>query len=256
MGDDPSVLLHRGDDQLGVAPAIEPTRSVAGNALQRPGQLGLLETRAGSQWLTAGVEDLEGPGQLRVVALAKALDLVVQCHEAVVQGCVDLESTGQLQRRCHQVGPGQLTEALMGIPQPAHAAGDSCRQHTHHRTIGRLAVGIQVHVSRGGPGCLLPEVQARHGAVGLAQDHEPAPADVAGPWVGHRQGEGGGHGGVDGVAAVPQNFNANIRGMTVSAHDHALGGPDRRRVQIEAPCPCSVGFRPGTGRRRQDQQQQ
>ena len=90
------------------------------------------------------------------------------------------------------------------------------------RIHGTVPVFVQVH-----PGMSLARrflaVIDRYGrSVGQTYDHEPATADVAGRWMGHRQGQSEPHGGVDGVTALLQDICGDLRGQGFHGNRHAF----------------------------------
>ena len=92
------------------------------------------------------------------------------------------------------------------------------------RRVGTRAV--EEHLRRGAGRCLLAEVDGGRLAVGEADHHKAAAADVAGGGVGDGQREPGGDGGVNGVAAVGQHIAPSLTGNRAGRDDHALRGVD------------------------------
>jgi hypothetical protein len=60
-------------------------------------------------------------------------------------------------------------------------------------------------------------------------DHEAAAADIGAAGVGDRLGIAGGHRGVDGVAAGPQDLRPGVGGEMLRRHHHAVRRLDRGR---------------------------
>ena len=96
----------------------------------------------------------------------------------------------------------------------------------------RLALGItfplriEIHVAGGRFRSFFAEVEKVHLAVGLAQQHETAPANISCLGVNDGQREASSHGGIDGVPALPQDVCADLRSLLVNAHHHGLAGVD------------------------------
>ena len=75
---------------------------------------------------------------------------------------------------------------------------------------------------------------------GEVDQHESPAGQVAGPGVGHRQGEAGGHRGIHRVAPLLQDPASHLRRQLFGGHHHALAGDggqepltvidDRRRL--------------------------
>ena len=102
-----------------------------------------------------------------------------------------------------------------------------------HREMGVVVqhpVVLAVHQEHGGRRARrggLAEVVCGRLARGGAVDEEAAPADVAGGGVGHREREGGGDGGVDGVPALAHHLRPDRRGEGVLRDDHRPPGAYR-----------------------------
>ena len=67
-------------------------------------------------------------------------------------------------------------------------------------------------------------------AAGAVDHHEAAAADIAGARIGHRQREADRDRGVDRVAALLQDVDADAGGERLLRHHHAVRGGDSRRV--------------------------
>ncbi len=113
--------------------------------------------------------------------------------------------------------------------EPGHRAGHADRE----RGIARLArvgfaVGVEEDFARGRGRRGLAIVDGGvYAAVGEMDEHVAAAADIAGARIGHRQCKAGRHRGVDGVAAVLQDLDADARGARLLRHHHALTRGDR-----------------------------
>ncbi len=99
-----------------------------------------------------------------------------------------------------------------------------------------VALGVEVHVGAGCGGGLFAVVEEDRAAVlegGVfsdaaggcgADEHEAAATDVAGGGVDDGEGKANGYGGVDGVAALVEDFYAGVGGVVVDGDDHGVGG--------------------------------
>ena len=85
-----------------------------------------------------------------------------------------------------------------------------------------LAV-VEEHVARGGGGRGLAAVEGEERAVGAADEHEAAAADAGVVAVHDAQGEGGGDGRVDGVAAASRGRRPRFGGEGLHRGDDAAG---------------------------------
>ncbi len=144
-----------------------------------------------------------------------------------------------------------------GFVQPGNRAGDACGHRTEVLSGRRvLACFVEPHFGMRAGRCRFPEVVRICTPLVRLINQEPAAADVAGLGVGHRQGEGGGHRGIDGVAAGEQHLGAHIRGNGALGNHHAMlgsmggAGPYRRladkRQEEQQPAQsglCGLGSR-------------
>ena len=85
-----------------------------------------------------------------------------------------------------------------------------------------LAVLVQVHGRRGFGRRLLPIVEEVSVAVGRAEQHESATADVAGQRMHNRQCKANGYGRIQRVAALPHNVHAGLGGQFALARNHGM----------------------------------
>ena len=70
------------------------------------------------------------------------------------------------------------------------------------------------------------KVQKVQLAVGLAQQHEAAPANISCLRMNDRQRETSSYRGIHGVAALAQDVCTDLRSLLVNAHHHGLAGVD------------------------------
>ena len=205
------------DERRGLA-LVEPGRSAVGDALQRPRQLGLFEHVAHLVGHAAAAELRDGGGvllHLRQDFLQRAGQAVGD-HDAVA---------GERDRRRKKPAPGQLAVRLPGHVQPGHGPRDADRQMAVVVPVLVVDAVFQEHRRAGAGGRRLPEV-VRHGRTRRRPvEEEAAPADIAGGGMGHREREGGGHRGVDRVAAVPERLDPHLGRHEVLGGHHPVAGP-------------------------------
>ena len=129
--------------------------------------------------------------------------------------------------RLHDVFPGELAELLVGQLEPAHAARHPGRKvpGLGQPSIDR-PVRTQIHRRGRSERRLLPVVERRELTARSAHDHEAPASDVASGRVCHREREGRGDGGIDGVAASGQHRRADVAGGSGDADDQAVPGPN------------------------------
>ena len=110
----------------------------------------------------------------------------------------------------------------MGLPKPHYRAGDAGRQVPHHRLGGEVALFVEEHVTGGGERRLLAVVEGGRRPVGHSHQHEAATADVARLWIDDREGQRHRDRGIDGVPTGTHDFDADVAGVDVRAHHHAV----------------------------------
>ena len=99
---------------------------------------------------------------------------------------------------------------------PGHVEAGHGSRHADRRSMGMVKVPIVLAVFQEHLGvCLCRSrftevVSDRLAAVGRSKDEKTAPAYVAGPGKRHRQGQGGRHRRVNGIAALLQHFHARL----------------------------------------------
>ena len=84
--------------------------------------------------------------------------------------------------------------------------------------------------------------------MGEMHEHEAAAAEIAGAGKRHRQGEAGGDGRIDRIAAAAQNIDADRRRRRLLADDHPMFGDDRLDAGIVGNDRLRLGLRQGDGR--------
>ena len=84
-------------------------------------------------------------------------------------------------------------------------------------------------------GAFLPVVLRIHGAAGEPDHHEPAPAQVPGLGIHHREGQAGCDRRVHRVAAGGEHVDADLRSVGVRGRHHAPGGRHGGGVRFEGP---------------------
>jgi hypothetical protein len=122
------------------------------------------------------------------------------------------------------VARGSRPNPLLGRGQSRHGAGHAGREVPRHAPVGRLAVGIEVHVARGARGRGLAVVERVHLPVAEPDHHESAAAEVAGLGMHHGEREANGHGRIDRVSPLAQDVPAHLA-RDAAARDHHRVGP-------------------------------
>src|SRR5687767_5874415 len=92
--------------------------------------------------------------------------------------------------------------------------------------------------------CLLTKVIADRRAGRRSINQETTAANIARRRMRHRQGKGGGHGGVDGVAAPAQDGGPDLGRLAFLRHDHAafgFGSTSARDRSVEEDEDCRKG---------------
>ena len=93
--------------------------------------------------------------------------------------------------------------------------------------VGRIAAGVEKHVVRRRRGRGLAIVERGDLATSCAMHDKPAAPDIAGIGQHHLEREAHGDGGVDGVAALLEDFDAGLRGERVRGDHHRVAPGDR-----------------------------
>ncbi|MNN17130.1 hypothetical protein D3C81_1303030 [compost metagenome] len=190
FADQALVSLHLRHQQIGCLALVELADALVGDALQGLRQLWLLERLA--DFHAAEV----------VIEVGTVFEQTQGIFAVLVLLGGDFETVLRIAyRRGDQLGPRQLAELLMRLPQ----AHDRTR-HTgsagadQAQVFDDLAFFIQVHIAAGGLGRRFSVVEEVRFAVHV-QGHETTTANITGFGVGHSQGEGGGDCGVYCVTA-------------------------------------------------------
>jgi hypothetical protein len=213
-GDQPVAAAHLGEDGVGDRAVVERVRAAVGKGLERAGEVGLDEAVAGLPRAAAGlaVDPVEF-GELGRRGGGKGL-----VRGRGDGGVHDKAVAGQSDGGLEEFRPREGAEAAVGELHAADRAGDG------DRPVGELGFLLGVHPRGRGGGGALAVVDGHGGALagGGTDEHEPAAGDVAGEGVGGLEGEGGGDGGVDGVAAASEDVAADIGGGTGDGDDEAV----------------------------------
>ena len=190
FGDQAAAGFHVGGDPFSNRAGVEGVRPLFGNDAQCSCEIGLNQAIAGVPLFTVGsCED------------ALQLDEVLGGRQHVVQGfrVVGVKNKALFGKhgRWHDEGfPGELTKFAVGHRQ----AADGSRHAGDTMPVGRVAFIEHCFVGGGGGGFAIVDDGRR--TRGGVDEHETAAADVAGSWMRDGQGEGGGHGCVNRVAAL------------------------------------------------------
>ena len=111
------------------------------------------------------------------------------------------------------------------------------------RARGDGAVLVEIHAGGRGAGRGLAKVDEAPAAVGHADGHEAAAAEIAAAGIGDGLGIGDGDGGIDRVAARPQDRDAGLGRLGRVAHHHAGRAFDRLRRHRAGRTGCRQGRR-------------
>ncbi len=85
---------------------------------------------------------------------------------------------------------------------------------------------VEEHARCGGKGRFFAEVEEGGAAVGQAEGHEAAAAEIAGGGVDDGEGVADGDGGVDGVAALGEHVEAGFGGERLGGDHHGVAAGD------------------------------
>ena len=220
-------------DQLTRHLAVVEIIRIGGNPFQGAGQLGLLEGFALLVEAAVALEDAFGVGEAGKVGVGEFVGLFGG----------ELKAIGsELDGRGEDAAQAELAVLALGVDQPGDRAGGGygavaddtgpCRRRRIFSggpgsclvVWGELALGVLVHGFGGLEGGFFAEVDEGGFAVVGAEEQKSAAAQVAGGGVDDGQGKAGGHGGVDGVSALAQHFEAGVGGQVLDADHHAVRG--------------------------------
>ena len=218
--DQPPVFRELLSDELGGFSLVEARRSVLLDPLERLGKVVLDEA-------------LPDPVLFRRIALGEVFLCCGKLGEVPV-GAIQVRGegvgqrkalTGEAESRGHDRFAVERAVLVEGFQEAGHGAGHAGGEVAPPAALADgIAVGIEVHVLCGAAGGVLAVVDGRDRAVGHADHHEAAPADVAGPGVHDGQGKAGGHGRVHGVAAFLEHLDARRGGGALRRDDHSVLG--------------------------------
>jgi hypothetical protein len=122
---------------------------------------------------------------------------------------------------------GELAVLFFGIDEAGNGAGDADGAVSDNARIfvgvgENVALGVEIHIFGGSGGSLFAKVDEVSFAVGEAEEHEAAAAEISGLGMNDGEGETGGHGGVNGVAAGVEHLDSGTRGKFVDAGDERV----------------------------------
>ena len=106
---------------------------------------------------------------------------------------------------------------------------------------GHPAVGTDEHGGRRSAGGPFPEIEAVRLAGAAPKEQEPAAAKVSRLRMDHGEGERHRHGGVDRVAAVPQDIAADLARDGMAGHHHGAGRLGDARAAEQRPVERNSG---------------
>jgi hypothetical protein len=230
LGPDAAHRADAGRQSAGERAPIERVGAAGGDRIEGRRQVRLAPGLAGSIWRAVGLaEGAErrrhrvAQGRVRFRHFARVVRHRPRHagHLVGVERVEDDALAGEPDRWPNQIAPLQLAELAVGVLQAADDAGDARGARADPAVGRRLAVGVEIHVTAGGPGRHLPIVDRGAGAVRQPDDHEPAAADVAGGRMRDAEGEGDRDGRVHGVAAALQDRDADVGRVRFRGRDRA-----------------------------------
>jgi hypothetical protein len=131
---------------------------------------------------------------------------------------------GEFDRRRHRLGEADRAVALQSEREASDRAGHADRKPALERLFGiGVACLVQEHVARRAAAGLLAVVDRnRIAGRGRVHQHEAAAAEIAGARQRHREREGDGDCGIDRIAAVLENLDADPGRVRLLACDHPV----------------------------------
>ena len=216
----------RGSDDRGAdRTVVERVRPLGGDQRQRPGKVGLHEPVALGERPPLRLEDVGGGGIACELGRLERHDtgIALTQNEAVAR---------QPDRGRHQRRARQCAVAYAGSLQSQHRTRHADRLPAIGRPAGHHVPGLVLE--HGGGRCarrLLAEVEEGRAVIGEMKRHEPPATDIAGLWIDDRERIPDRNRGIDGVAAIAQNLDADIGGKMLSADDHAARSGHRLGIR-------------------------
>ena len=233
------LVLHQADQGLGQGAAVEAAGTLLGDAAQAGRQQWLLQQLTGTVGRTTSLEELGGAAGVGLEDWCRRLQGSAQLRphrKAVLR---------QTDRRLHHRRQRQTAVTLLHLGQarngPRHSRAQQAAQG--QAPVDR-AIGVQKQIRSGLQRGLLAEVQGhgltaaqldglgklgppgsggagRYGSPLRQPEHEKTTTtQIPRLGQGHRQGEGGGHGRIDGITALPQDLGTDRRGLgLLGRHD-------------------------------------
>src|ERR1700679_987277 len=114
---------------------------------------------------------------------------------------------------------------FLGVGEARYGAGDAAGLVADEGHAGDdVALGVEVHVARGGGWGFFAVVEEVSFALVVADEHEASAADVACGGIDDGESEADGYGCVDGVAALLEDFDAGVGGVVLGGGDHRVLG--------------------------------
>ena len=224
-GDEAAAGLHVSGEGGGDGAAVEAFR-VGGDLLEGVGEEGLLEAVAGGEEVAVALVEVGGVGGEFEDGVGEVLCFAGGEDEALAG---EADGGGEVSRE------GEAAEVGLRVDEAGDGAGNAGGAIADGRGVGDdVAGGVEVHVAGGGCGgffAVVEEVGVEGTAAAAvacvdAEEHEATAAEVASLRVSDGEGEGGGDGGVYGVAALAENGEAGVGGVVLDGDDHGVLGLD------------------------------
>ena len=182
------------------------------------GQQGLFEGVAFVVEVSIALEDFGGDGEAGEVPAVQTAGFF---------GGENVAVSGEFDGGGHVLGESELAVVLLRVGEAGDGAGDSAGFVADEGHAGDdVALGIEVHVAGGGGGGFFAVVEEVGFAVVVADEHEAAAADVAGGGIDDCESEADGHGCVDGITALLEDFDACVSSIVLDGDDHGVLSAD------------------------------
>ena len=229
MGDDSAASTHLRDQRIGHPAPVEPAsrRSRMAARVARSGWRKSIRPAAARR---QGCAALAGNRWSRAVSSA---------IEALRYSSMRNPSRASRIAGSMRVFQGELTEPAVGFREARDAAGYS-RGEVTGVALSVPAVGTDEHGGRRGAGAI-PGNRGRAPGRCRAEEQEPAAAKVSRLRMDHGKGERHRHGGVDRVAALPQDIAADLARQGMAGHHHGAGRVGDARAAEQRPVEWNAG---------------
>ncbi len=203
--DKSAPFTHLIDNQSSRLPAIEPIMTPLLNAPQGSCQVFLYQQIPCLPIITNESTTL-------IVVSTK---ITLKVAQALCFRSCDCKTIGsQIDSRLQQFLPVEFAVAFMCLHQTSHRARHSCCQMPiGTQPCDRAARTIEKHVAACSCGGLFPIIERSCCPVGLPNDHQSTPADIASPRIHNRYGKLYRHGSIHGITSPAHHLNPHKCGQ-------------------------------------------